>query len=318
MRRVTSESSGIRWVRSRSPGMRRVTSESSRIRSVTSRSPEIHSVRSASLASRSVTPALPRARSAALPLGAGGGPPRGTRTVSGGRSSIGRFARSRIPAPNTSAAQASASRLCPGGRSKIRIRIRTPHHAAAAAIAVPSPNGRWNTEPSARFFNRSRTPRAASTSAASTKVNDPNVETIRSSEPPAATRCSDPSRRQAGGRLRAKSEILATGETCIGLVPLGDLVFALFPAEVDLAPVAHGGEVDQPALEIADDHFHCVQLAGCCLELEKCLRDDPSRLPAAIAGHRLAERLAGLLVGEAVARCPKTLDPLHHPRERGI
>src|SRR4051794_31705009 len=106
---------------------------------------------------------------------------------------------------------------------------------------------------------------AVTISATSTHENGPNVETIRSSEPAAATRCSGPSTRHA----RAYSEILAPGETCIRLVPVRDLVLALFPAQVDLATVAQRREVDQPALEITDDHLDRVELAGSCLQLEK-------------------------------------------------
>src|SRR5437868_6662098 len=137
--------------------------------------------------------------------------------------------------------------------------MSTPHQSPAAAIAVPSPKGRWKTEPSVRFFSSSRTPNAARISAASMNVNAPNVETISSSEPTAATRCSEPSRRQACGRLRMNSELLAPREASIGFVPVGDLVLALFPAEIDLAAVPHSREVHEPALQVTDDHLHRIQ-----------------------------------------------------------
>ena len=44
---------------------------------------------------------------------------------------------------------------------------------------------------------------------------------------------------------------LATGEAGVQLVPVGDGLFVLLPAEVDNAPFAQAGEVDQPALDVA-------------------------------------------------------------------
>src|SRR4051794_9776132 len=189
------------------------------------------------------------------------------RTVSSGMSSIGRLDRSRIPAPKIKAAHASDSRFWPSGRSNRRIRISTPAQMPAAAMTVPSPNGRWNGTPSARRFSRNSTPSAIRISATSTQLNGPKVDTISSSEPTAATRCSEPSRRHA----RLSSELLPARETCIGLVPVRDLVLAFLPAEIDLAAVAQRGEVDEPPLEVAHDHLHRIELAGRRLQLEERL-----------------------------------------------
>src|SRR4051794_19972308 len=236
------------------------------------------------------------------------------RTVSSGMSSIGRLDRSRIPAPKIKAAHASDSRFWPSGRSNRRIRMSTPAQRPAAAMTVPSPNGRWNGTPSARRLSRNRTPTAIKISATSTQLNGPNVDTISSSEPTAATRCSEPRTRQAC----LSSELLPARETCIRLVPMRDLVFAFLPAEVDLAAVAQRREVDQPALEVAHDHLHRVELAGCCLQLEEGLGHDPTGFAAAVAGRRLAQRFAGVFVGEAVARRAQAFYAFHHPWQRRV
>src|SRR4051794_24132170 len=180
----------------------------------------------------------------------------------------------------------------------------------AAMIAVPSPNGKWKATPSARRFSNARIPSAVSTSAASTNVNCPKVEMIKRMDPTAATRCSGPSTRHAGGRLRTKLELLAPRESSIGLVPVRDLVFALFPAEVDLLPVAQRGEVDQTPLQVAHDNLDSVKLTGSRLQLEKRLGHVLAGLAAAVAGRRLAERFAHVLIGEVVARGAQTLDAL--------
>src|SRR4051812_14638071 len=107
---------------------------------------------------------------------------------------------------------------------------------------------------------------AASISAASTNENGPNVDTMSSTEPTAAMRCSGPSVRHAGRSPRANSESLATREPCIRLMPVGDLFLTFFPTQIHLAIFAQRWEVDQTAVEVADDHFHRVQLRGSRLE----------------------------------------------------
>src|SRR4051794_14476636 len=49
------------------------------------------------------------------------------------------------------------------------------------------------------------------------------------------------------------------------LVPVADLVLLLLhPAEVHLAPVAEGGEVDETALEVAQHNLHLLELQQRC------------------------------------------------------
>src|SRR4051794_27864575 len=142
----------------------------------------------------------------------------------------------------------------------MRIMISTAAHAPAAAMIVPSPNGTWNSRPSARRRSRNRTPSATSTIAASTNENGPNVLTIRSSAPTPATRCSKFSRRQVSATPSAtrcgSSERLAPGIARVLVVPEADLVLPFLPAQVDLASLAHRREVDQAALQVAQDDVH--------------------------------------------------------------
>src|SRR3954449_9742335 len=134
---------------------------------------------------------------------------------------------------------------------------------------VPSPKGRWNCRPSPRAPTSASTPSPTSTSAASTKEKGPKVLTIRSRAPTTATFCSKLTRRQITPARRAASrtrgsvigERLATGEAGVRLVPEGDLVLALLPAEVDLAAVAQGREVHQSAVEVAQHDLHLLKLA---------------------------------------------------------
>src|SRR3954451_19787976 len=166
---------------------------------------------------------------------------------------------------NRRAAHASAGNVCPIGRSGRRTRISSADHAPAAAITEPSPNGMWNSAPSARFRSRTSTADAVSIVAPSTNENGPNVLTIRSSAATPATRCSKFSRRHVpatpSAARRGSSERLASAITRVGVVPELDLVLTRLPAEVHLAPVAQRREVDQPALEVAQDDLHGLQLA---------------------------------------------------------
>src|SRR4051812_39656482 len=141
---------------------------------------------------------------------------------------------------------------------------------------------------------------------------------MSSTQPTAAMRCSVPSTRHAATQRRGSSERLPTRKARIGLVPEPDLVLALFPAEVDLAVAAEGGEVDEPAVEIADDDVDRVQLGRRRLQLEEGLRHDAAGLAAAVARGGLAERFARVLVREALAPRAQPLDALGHPRQRGI
>src|ERR687896_1122270 len=196
----------------------------------------------------------------------------------GGRSSGGRLARSRMPAAIRITAQASASSPWPSGRSNSRTRIRNAAQQPAARMTVPSPNGRWNWRPSARCRRNRRTPPATSNCAASTKENGPRVLAIRSSAPTPATRCSTLSRSHV---RRRSSERAASGKSGLRLVPEGDLVLALLPAEVDLATVPDGGEVHEPPLQVAKHDGDLLQLHEGRAELDERLGDDPARRAAA-------------------------------------
>src|SRR3954447_3076595 len=196
----------------------------------------------------------------------------------------------------------SASRLCPSGRSGRRKTIRAADHAPAAAITVPSPKGMWNSRPSARFRSRKSTEKPISTSATSTNENGPNVLTTSRSEPIPDTRCSKFSRRQVSttpsAARRGSSERPASAITGVGVVPELDLALARLPAEVDLATVPQGREVDEAALQVAQDHVHRLQLAERPLQLEESLGDDPSGCAAPVGRRRLAEGRPRVLVRE--------------------
>src|SRR4051794_11901524 len=237
------------------------------------------------LARRSVTASDPRWRVAASLVA---------------RSSAGRLRRSESPARIRSAAHTSASSPWPSGRLNRRMTISSAAHAPAAAITVPSPNGTWNSRFSARLRRRKRTDRPISTIAASTNENGPNVLTTSRSAPTPATRCSKFSRRQVSTTPSAtrcgRSERLASAIARVGVVPEGDLVLALLPAEVDLAPVAQGREVHQSAVEVAQNDLHLLELAERALELEERLGHHAPGGAATVRGPGLGQRRARLLV----------------------
>src|SRR3954471_10738454 len=180
----------------------------------------------------------------------------------------------------------------------------------------------WNSRPSARLRRSSSTASPVTTIAASTNENGPNVLTTSSSAPIPATRCSKFSRRHVStapiAARRGSSERLASAIAGLDVVPELDLGLAGLPAEVDLATVAHRGEVDEPALEVAQHDLHRLQLAERALELQERLRHDASGRASAVGRSRLAERGARLLVGELLARGAQLLEPLRDPLERGI
>src|SRR5437763_248156 len=222
----------------------------------------------------------------------------------------------------TIAAQASASSPWPSGRSNRRIRISTADQTPAAAMTIPSPNGTWNSRPWARRRRSSSTERASRTIAASTNEKEPNVEMISSVAPTPATRCSNPGFCQVSGVPRTKRpgslEGPAPAIPRLDVVPVADLILALLPAKVDLAPLDRGREVDQAAVEIAQHDLHLLKLAKVALKPEESLRHDPSRPAAPVAGRRLAERLACLLVGQLPAGLAQPREPLRDPVERRV
>src|SRR6185312_7677782 len=102
------------------------------------------------------------------------------------------------------------------------------------------------------------------------------------------------------------------------LVPERDLILALDPAQVHLAPLAQRGEVDQSALEVAQNDLHRLELGEPGAQSEEALRHHLPRLAAAVARRRLRQRVARLLLGELRLRLAKPFDPLAHPGQRRV
>src|SRR4051812_26978631 len=189
-------------------------------------------------------------------------------------------------------------------------------------MMVPSPKGMWNSRPSARLRSSTRTETPVTTIAASTNENGPKVLTTNSSAPMPATRCSKFSRRQVSttpiAARRGSSERLAPAIAGIDVVPELDLGLAGLPAEVDLAAVAHGGEVDEAALEVAQDHLHRRQPAGGARELEERLRPAAPGRPAAVRRGRFPQGRPRLLVRKLDPRRAQLLEPLRDPLQGGV
>src|SRR3954447_17100167 len=179
-------------------------------------------------------------------------------------------------------------------------------------MTVPSPNGRWNSRPSPRAATRARTPSPTRISAASTNEKGPKVLTISSNAPTAATFCSKLTRlkiaraRRLAGPTResATLERLPARQAGVGPVPEGDLVLALLPAQVDLLAVADGGEVHEPALEVAQHHLAVAELHQAVAQGQERLRDHAARFAAAVRGTRLGQGLAGVGVAQLLAGGP--------------
>src|SRR4029079_1255293 len=71
--------------------------------------------------------------------------------------------------------------------------------------------------------------------------------------------------------LKDSVERLSATVTRVEIVPIVDCVLSQLPAEVDLAIVEHAGEVDQAAVEVADDDARLVQGPDQVAELEERL-----------------------------------------------
>jgi hypothetical protein len=85
------------------------------------------------------------------------------------------------------------------------------------------------------------------------------------------------------------------------------------PAQVDLLAVLHGGEVDEPADDVAHDDVRRLELGDRALELERRARDRASR-PRAAA--RRVDRRQGrppLRRAEHRDRIARGLDARGHP-----
>src|SRR5205085_215643 len=112
-------------------------------------------------------------------------------------------------------------------------------------------------------------------------------------------------------------ERLAAGVAGVEVVPVADpVLLGLDPAQVHLLIVAPRGEVDETAVEVAQDHVALAQRGRGLAQLEEGLRHGPAGVAAAVAGHRSGERVAGVLVQQAVARLAHPRQRLRHPVQR--
>jgi hypothetical protein len=84
-------------------------------------------------------------------------------------------------------------------------------------------------------------------------------------------------------------------------VPPGHLVLTELPAEIDLALLEDGREVDQATVDVADDDPSFLHRQQQPAHLQKGLADLCAGLAAAVGRRRVGERGVGLLVGQQVA-----------------
>ena len=98
-------------------------------------------------------------------------------------------------------------------------------------------------------------------------------------------------------------------------MPEADVVLAVDPAQVDLAAVADGREVDQAAVEVAQDDPAGVEGGDAVLELDERLADDLAGLAAAVGRRAVGQRLAGLGVGQPRAGVAQSGQRAAHPAE---
>src|SRR5215468_8970040 len=87
--------------------------------------------------------------------------------------------------------------------------------------------------------------------------------------------------RALSGSLEPGIQREPAGVAGLGCVPVADLGLVDLPAQIDLAPVAQGGEVDQAGLEVAHEQVELLE----ALEAER--RGD-GRVRAQPAGPRAA------------------------------
>src|SRR4051794_12720432 len=113
----------------------------------------------------------------------------------------------------------------------------------------------------------------------------------------------------------AHLERLTPGVARVEVVPEADVRLAVDPAQVDLAAVAQRGEVDQAAVEVAQDDPARVELRDAGLQREERLAHLPARRAAAVGRRRARQRRARLLVGQQIARLAQGGEPLDDPRQ---
>src|SRR5215217_8094638 len=92
-------------------------------------------------------------------------------------------------------------------------------------------------------------------------------------------------------QTRCSIEGLSATESLLDLVPVVDPVLAELPAEVDLAALAHRGEVDQPAVDVAYDDAGFLEAPEQAADLEESLADGPAVVAATVGRRGLAHRL---------------------------
>src|SRR3954447_5462770 len=101
----------------------------------------------------------------------------------------------------------------------------------------------------------------------------------------------------------------------VEVVPAGDVVLALDPAQVDLTALAQRREVDQPPVQVAENDAAVGELCSAGAELDKRLTHLPAAAATAVPARGADQGLACLGVGEPVARVPQRNEPLPHPRQ---
>src|SRR5215212_254070 len=101
----------------------------------------------------------------------------------------------------------------------------------------------------------------------------------------------------------------------VEVVPEGDVVLALDPAQVHLTALAQRREVDQPPVQVAENDAAVGELGSAGAELDERLTDLPAAAATAVAARGADQGLTCLGAGEPVARVPQGNEPLPHPRQ---
>src|SRR4051794_35239934 len=121
-----------------------------------------------------------------------------------------------------------------------------------------------------------------------------------------------------GTALQPLVERLAATEARIQVVPVGHVLLAELPAQIDLPLVRDRREVDQAAIDVAQDDPGLLDRLEQAPDLEK---RNPHLLPliaATVARRGLRERLVRLGVGELVLGLAEAVEHGRQPGEKGI
>src|SRR3954454_23998466 len=155
----------------------------------------------------------------------------------------------------------------------------------------------------------------------STRTSSSPARSSAARAPSASASSTATARRWATSRACAQPkgawhlQLLAARVAGVELVPQADVGLPVDPAQVHLAAVAQRGEVDEAAVEVAQDDPALVELRDAGLERDERLADLPPGRPAAVAGRRAGERRARLLVGQQLARPAQERELLDDPRQ---